>query len=371
MGIAFRLLGVHLEPLPGTLAFGTAVMGAAYVLSVACEVSQLDIPRSLSIALIAILAVLPEYAVDFYFAWTAAHEPAHAAYAAANMTGANRLLIGFGWALVAVLYWFKARRSVDLHVGYMMEIKYLLLATLYSFFIPIKGRIDLLDAAVLVGLFVLYMREAYRAPVEEPELVGVPARIGAWPKGPRRFFVAFSFLFAGVAILASTEPFAESLVALGKSWGIDEFLLVQWLAPLASESPEIIVATVFALRGNPVEGLGALISSKVNQWTLLVGTLPVVYSVSGGAPMALRLDARQIEEVALTAAQSLFAAVLLGNLSLSLWEAAALFTLFAAQLVLPAQWVRWGFTGAYLALAVAVFLASSRHRHGLLSLVKR
>ncbi len=346
-------------------------MGAAYILSVACEVAQLDIPRSLSIALIAILAVLPEYAVDFYFAWAAAHNPVYAHYAVANMTGANRLLIGFGWAFVVVLYWFKARRSIDLHVGYMLEVRYLLLATLYSFFIPLKGRIDLLDAVVLVGLFVLYIREAYKAPMEEPHLVGACARIGALPKFWRRAVVIFSFLFAGAAILSATEPFAESLIALGKSWGIDEFILVQWLAPLASESPEIMVATVFALRGNPVEGLGALISSKVNQWTLLVGTLPVVYSISGGRPMALPMDARQVEEVTLTAAQSLFAAVLLGNLRLSFTEAAVLFFLFATQLFIPIPWVRWCFAGLYIILAVAVFVGSSHHRHGLMSLVRR
>jgi cation:H+ antiporter len=31
--------------------------------------------------------------------------------------------------------------------------------------------------------------------------------------------------------------------------GVNEFLLVQWLAPIASEAPEFIVAIMFALRG--------------------------------------------------------------------------------------------------------------------------
>ena len=41
------------------------------------------------------------------------------------------------------------------------------------------------------------------------------------------------------SILASAEPFSEGLVETGKRWGVDEFLLVQWLAPLASGSAQI------------------------------------------------------------------------------------------------------------------------------------
>ena len=87
--------------------------------------------------------------------------------------------------------------------------------------------------------------------------------------------------------------------------------------------------------------------------------------------MALPLDARQVEEVALTAAQSLFAAVLLGNLRLSLWEAGVLALLFFTQLLIPLQWVRWVFTGVYVAGAVAVFALSRHHRHGLMRLTRR
>ena len=70
----------------------------------------------------------------------------------------------------------------------------------------------------------------------------------------------------------STSP-RRSLLP-GEALGIDEFLLVQWLAPLASEAPELLVAGLYAWRLNTNAALGTLVSSKVNQWTLLVGTLP-------------------------------------------------------------------------------------------------
>ena len=70
--------------------------------------------------------------------------------------------------------------------------------------------------------------------------------------------------------------------------GISEFFLVQWLAPLASEAPELLVAGLYAYRLNTNAGLGTLVSSKVNQWTLLVGTLPIAFAIASSSPTASR-----------------------------------------------------------------------------------
>ena len=51
------------------LLFGLAIVGAAFILSWAAEVAQLDISAGLAIAVLAFIAVLPEYAVDIVFAW--------------------------------------------------------------------------------------------------------------------------------------------------------------------------------------------------------------------------------------------------------------------------------------------------------------
>jgi cation:H+ antiporter len=124
-------------------------------------------------------------------------------------------------------------------------------------------------------------------------------------------------------------------VDVGKEIGVDEFLLVQWVAPLASESPEFVVTAILAWRGRTAVAMGALISSKVNQWTLLVGGLPVAYAISGGSLAPMHFDLRQSEEVFLTAAQSVFAVAILASLSLSVREAGVLFGLFFLQLLFP------------------------------------
>ena len=139
------------------------------------------------------------------------------------------------------------------------------------------------------------------------------------------------FLYAAGAILLAAEPFADGLIRTGVEFGIDEFQLVQWVAPLASEFPEFLVAGLLAWRLRPDAALGALVSSKVNQWTLLIGCLPIAYAMSSGTINPLPTDQRQTEEVLLTAAQSLLAVVLLINLRMSIGEAAALAVLFVAQ----------------------------------------
>ena len=93
-------------------------------------------------------------------------------------------------------------------------------------------------------------------------------------------------------------------------------------------------------------------SSKVNQWTLLVGAIPIAYSISLGAPAGLPLDDRQVEELLLTSAQSLFAAILIADLRFSRKEAIALAVLFVGQLAFPNPVVRWWFIAFYLGASV-------------------
>lgn len=369
--IVLRLSGIELDPLFAAVVFGIAIVGGAFLLTWAAEAAQKEISQALVLAFLALVAVLPEYAVDLYFAWTAAIDPEYAGYAAANMTGANRLLIGIGWPLVAFLFWMRRKqRAVTVDKGQAVELSFLVLATVYSFIIPIKGTISLVDSVILISLFGLYIWTSSRGEKVEPELVGPSAAIAALPRRWSRLVTASLFIFPAAIILASAQPFAEGLIQTGKSAGIDEFILVQWVAPLASEAPEILIAAIFTLRGNATAALGMLISAKVNQWTLLIGTLPIAYCISLGDIGSLPLDMRQVEEILLTGAQSAFAIVLLSRMRFSLRGASVLFVLFIIQLALPMPEVRWGFAGLYIVLALALLLADGERRRGLWAMMR-
>src|SRR4029450_5126974 len=123
-GLVVRLGHIEVSHPLAAVLFGLSIVGAAFMLSWAAEVAQLDISAGLAIAVLAFIAVLPEYAVDLVFAWKAGGAvAAHGAdcrppgyvgespcsLALANMTGANRLLIGIGWSMVVFVAWYRAR----------------------------------------------------------------------------------------------------------------------------------------------------------------------------------------------------------------------------------------------------------------------
>lgn len=355
-GLVLRIAGLSPASWVQAVLYGLAVVGAAFLLAWAAEVLQLDVSAGLAIAVLALIAVLPEYAVDFVFTSKAGeaakagiHPNVDAQLALANMTGGNRLLIGIGWSLVVLLAAWRMRKiaeergyegpldtEIRLDRSHSVEIAFLMMATIYSLTLCLKRSLTLFDSVVLIGLFVAYLVRIARAPAETPHLVGPSELIGGLPKLQRRVVVGLMLGFAAAVILASAEHFAEALVNTGAQFGIDEFLLVQWLAPLASEAPELLIAGLFAWRLNTNAALGALLSSKVNQWTLLVGSLPIVFAVSSQSLHGLPLDALQREELFLTAAQSAFAVAVLANRSISVKEAYMLLGLFLSQFVLGA-----------------------------------
>jgi cation:H+ antiporter len=380
-GVVLRLGGEHPSEAAGAAIFGIAVVGAAFLLAWGAEALELDVSRGLALAVLALIAVLPEYAVDFTFAWKAGSDPeTYAPLALANMTGGNRLLIGIGWPLVVLLAAWRlrsiARRrgytgDVDTEVRldrpHAIEVGFLVLATAYSLTLPLKNHLTLFDAAILVSLYLAYAIRISRSPAEEPELVGPAQLFGVLSTTRRRVTVGVLLGYAALAIVLCAEPFAESLVETGEQFGVSTFLLVQWLAPLASEAPELLVAAMFAWRLRTNSGLGTLVSSKVNQWTLLVGTLPIVFVIAGGALSGLPLDTRQREELFLTAAQSAFAVAVLVSRSISVREALALLGLFLGQFVLGGvlppelrEWERIGMGIFYLVLAAGVIVHQRR-----------
>jgi cation:H+ antiporter len=175
--------------------------------------------------------------------------------------------------------------------------------------------------------------------------------------------VLLLFVYSGMAILLAVKPFAKGLEVLGPRLGVSSFFMIQWVAPLASESPEFIATAYLVNKARTTASFNALISSKLNQWTLLIGTLVVVYSISLGHYDMLAFSRKQAGEIWLTAAQSFFAVTLLVNFTLSVREALALLGLFLAQFHPVFQDYRGllAFSALYVVLGVAVLLLR-RHR---------
>lgn len=340
--VVLRVTGVELAPVLELLTYGAAIVAAAFLLAWAAEAAQKDISGALAIALLALIAVLPEYAVDLYYAFRSGSDPDYLHFAAANMTGSNRLLLGFGWPLVVIIALLVARpmakrtkspvqHSLRLDSGSRMDIGFLVILGVIAFAIPLLGSIPIWFGSALILIFAAYLwRAGQSAGDEEEEFVGAAALIVAMPQKARRITVILMFVVSAAIILTSAEPFAEALVASGESLGIDSYFLVQWLAPLASEAPEFIIAAMFALRGMGGAAIGTLIASKVNQWSLLVGSLPIAHFAGGGG-LGLPLDGRQIEEFTLTATQTILGVAIILALRFHWAPALGLAALFGLQ----------------------------------------
>jgi cation:H+ antiporter len=369
---------VHALSTVGTVAIsGISVLGASFLLAWAAETAEKDVPRAFALAVLAVLAVAPEYAVDALYAWEAGANPGSgasmeaASLAVANMTGANRILIGIGWSSIAMFAIYKARSTNDPAVekrpGFLAnrvnldrdiatEILFLFVATLYAFLVPLGNGIGWPDMLFLVGLYLTYIYFTLQAEHHEEEQVGVPAYLQAFKKNLRIPIYVGLFFFSGALILTAVEPFAHGLEDLGVQIGVPKFLMIQWIAPLASESPELIVVAYLVNKARSTAAFNALISSKLNQWTLLIGTLVLVYSISLGHYGTLPLEQKQAGEIWLTAAQSFFALTILVNFNISIREAIALLVLFVTQLYPPFHEYEalLGFSAIYIVLGLAL-----------------
>ncbi|WP_169250786.1 sodium:proton exchanger [Brevibacterium sp. 'Marine'] len=360
--VVLRISGIELAPVLELLAFGAAIVAAAFLLAWAAEAAQKDISGALAIALLALIAVLPEYAVDLYYAFRSGSDPDYLHFAAANMTGSNRLLLGFGWPLVVIIALLVARRmakrtkspvqhSLRLDSGSRMDIGFLVILGVIAFAIPLLGSIPMWFGIGLVLIFAAYLwRAGQAAGDDDEEFVGAAALIVAMPQKARRITVVTMFVVSAAIILLSAEPFAEALVASGERLGIDSYFLVQWLAPLASEAPEFIIAAMFAVRGMGGAAIGTLIASKVNQWSLLVGSLPIAHFAGGGG-LGLPLDGRQIEEFTLTATQTILGVAIILALRFHWAPALGLAALFGLQFFVTDT------SGRYILSAIQAVLA--------------
>lgn len=371
-GITLRITGARPDPVVDMLVFGGAIVAAAFLLAWAAEAARKDISGALAIALLALIAVLPEYAVDLYYAFRSGSDPSYEAYAAANMTGSNRLLLGFGWPLVVLVALLVSRRearargtraprALPIAPQGRLDIGFLAILAVVAFAIPALGRIPLWFGAALVVTFGLYLWRAGKVEDgEEEEFVGTAAVIADLPTRLRRAVVISLFVVAGAVILTVAEPFAESLVVAGSSLGIDPYLLVQWLAPLASEAPEFIIAVMFALRGSGAAAIATLIAAKVNQWSLLVGSLPIAH-LAGGGTTSLNLDARQVEEFVLTASQTVMGVALILALRFHWAAAAGLAVIFGAQFAVTDTSGRYLLSVLQVGVAVVMLVVHRRH----------
>jgi cation:H+ antiporter len=359
-GILVRLTG-GAAPYPlQVVAYGAAVVAAAFMLAWATEAAQIDIGHGIVIAVVAFVAILPEYIVELNYAFRG-----HAEYVTANLTGASRLLLGFAVALPAVVGLLRGRWGVapvgplSLAPAHRLELAILALASLWTLRGLTRGELTLLDAAVLISLYALYLRRVAVIGGEGPPPIGVAAQIEALPTAQRKRWVGGLMLYAASVILLTAVPFGDAVLGTGTLIGLSPYLMLQWIVPIATEAPELVVAFVLLTHGRGGQSLAVLLAGAVSQYTLALGSVPIAYQLGVGVG-PLPLPARERIELFLTLGVALYAVASLLLLRLSRGDSALMLALFTAQFLLPSVFTRLAFAVMFWIVAIDILWAERR-----------
>jgi cation:H+ antiporter len=341
---AFLLFAVPLrETGPSTIYWAApAILVSAVMIAWAAESSQYFIAQGLALAILAWMQTLPEFAVEAVLAWKQ-----QVPLLLASLTGALRLLTGLGWPVIYLTASLTYRRkyaaplrAIQLEPHQSVEVVGLLVPLLYVAVIAAKATLTVYDAIVLTLIYAAYLAILSRLPAEGHESVDdletVPRAIVTAPRFTRIAIIAGLFLGGGLLIYYSAEPFLGSLLAIAALAGIPNFVFIQWITPIVSEFPEMASTVYFARNVDRAPmALMNMVSSNINQWTLLMAMLPVLYSISVGAATAIPFDAQQRLQLLMTLGQALVGMTFLINMELAWWEAAVLFVLFVIPFAIP------------------------------------
>jgi cation:H+ antiporter len=325
-----------------------SILVSAFIIAWGAEAAQFLISQGLALAILAWLQTLPEFAVEAVIAWEAGKDPVKTHLAIANFTGSLRLLVGLGWPMIyfvaAFFNWRRTRTMVKLELEeeHSIEVFGLLLPLIYFMFIWWKGTLTLWDAFPLAGSYFLYLWILWKIPPQEEteesleDLGTVPRKILALEPRMRAAAIWGLFIAGGVILFFSAHPFLNSMLAIAASMGVSTFVFVQWVAPFLSEFPEKLSAFYWARKVStaPV-ALMNMVSSNINQWSVLSAMIPIIFVMSYGSIHPLQFDAFQRQEILLTILQSFLGFLLLMNLELRWYEAAVLFLFWLIQFLVP------------------------------------
>jgi cation:H+ antiporter len=318
-----------------------AILLSAILIAWAAESAQFFVSQGIALAMLAWLQTMPEFAVEAVLAWKQ-----QTPLLMANLTGALRLLTGLAWPMIYATAAFfyrrkhgRAMKAIYLHTEHCVEVVGLILPLIYMLWIWLKGTLTVWDAVVLILIYCAYLFVLTRFPPMGAEgiedLDRVPRYIVKSSPKVRNLLILLLFAGGGGLIYCSAEPFLGSLLAVSAILGIPSFVFVQWVAPFVSEFPEKVSAFYWArtIDRAPM-ALMNMISSNINQWTLLVAMLPIIFSISSGHLVPIRFDAQQELELLMTIGQSLIGMMFLMNMEFAWWEATVLFGLWFSQFAL-------------------------------------
>jgi cation:H+ antiporter len=355
MHFGSRFLPVQLD----LIGLGIGLVGASFLLAWAADAGEAVFSGGLVLAVIALVAVLPEFIIEVRFAYIQ-----QADLVTANLTGATRLLLT-GAVALPLLVAFLARRNDQAAVPFQLaaarrlELGMLLITSVFAIQVVARGRLTVVDGIILVALYVLYARRVQGSPEEEPAVLGVPAGLLSLPREYRRPAIAALVVLAALVVVMVANPFVDALLETGTALGFDPYFLIQSVVPVATEAPEFVIVAVLVANQRPAQGVALFLASSVSQWTLGMGALPLAYFAGGGETSMPVAGAGQLE-LGLTVALTLFAVAALAFLRPERVDAALIVGILAVHFIYPTAFFRIAATFVLFVFAVDLFIDRRR-----------
>jgi cation:H+ antiporter len=355
-GVIVHLGGRFLPVGLATIGLGMGLIGASFLLAWAADAGERVFSGGLVLALIALVAILPEFIIEVRFAYIQEDE-----LVTANLTGATRLLLAGALALPLLVAFLASRRkeqaapAFQLAAARRLELGVLLITSVFAIQVTTLGQLTVADGIILVALYALYARRVQGGPREDSPAFGVPAGLLSLPRQYQRpAIAALGALAAGVVVMVA-HPFVDALLATGTSLGFDPYYLIQSVVPLATEAPEFVIVAILVAHQRPALGVAVFLASSVSQWTLGMGALPLAWFAGGGGTSMPVVGEGQIE-LGLTIALTLFAVAALCFLRPARIDAALCVAILAVHLIYPTVFVRIAASFVLFVFAVDLFI---------------
>jgi hypothetical protein len=333
-----------------------AVFAAAYLLSVSAELIHFDLPNALAIPFVAAVSMIPACAVTGYAGLSGGAVPFAAAV--------ERALVVGGGIVVLFVYWFRSRHPYVLaNVRMRIELISLLLAALCWFVVAAKGSLAIYDGAVLLVVYIIYIRisvrrKVQRAPVESVAVRTIAGRSNSW----RRLIAAALVALAGWTLALAIKPFAGGFMT---AWGPEAASFVVILNV-------VVITAGSSLRLKPHIGLAVVLAASVAGMTLVLAAALCARAIGGWELSSIAIGGGGRSDLFMSAALVLGAAFAIMDLKFSWKGALALAAAFMAQsttlvagLAVPIIAVRCAVGSACIVVSAALMVKNRLVRNGL------
>ncbi len=356
LGVVVHLARPFIPVQAEMVGLGIGLIAASFMLAWAADAGESVFSGGFVLAAVALVTVLPEFIIEVRFAYIQSAE-----LVTANLTGATRLLLTGAIALPLVVAYLARSRGqtappLQLAANRRLELGILLVTSLFAIHIAVRGSLTIFDGVILIALYILYARRVKGTPDEEPAVVGVAAGLLSLPPAHRRLWITALIVLAAAVVITIANPFADALLQTGTALGLDPYLLIQSVVPVATEAPEFVVVAVLVLNHRPAQGLALFLAASVSQWTLGMGALPLAYAAGGGG-VSMPLAGREQLEVSFTIAVTLFVVAALATLRPERVDAYLIVSIFVVQLIYPSPFIRFAATFVLVVFAIDLLIA--------------